>query len=508
LEMEFLSGCQETGWRRLEQLPDLEAICSELPAADGPEDISSITRYIWGAIERGQTEGCRKVLVFVPSRALCDRLSLELADAVRQRRDMFVGAHHGSLERSRREQAEREFLRHRDAILVATTTLEVGIDIGDVDAVALVGAPPDTSSLLQRVGRSGRRAGCVRIVPIVRNRLEARAMCSMLDAAYRGALDAQPKARLWSVFVQQAASHIAQAAARGRRRTDLLALAHEVWPEPGGPKTATRVLDSLVERGVFVETAGRLHLGDEWSDRFERGGGDVHNNFDAAGRGIPVVDASTGDVITHAYHPLRDNEGVALAGQRWEVIGQSGEILIKPRSNAGGEETFRYATKGSPMGKSYAEHVRRGLGLGSTDAPVFEGRSGSIWFHFGGTAYEAVLRELYPDLRVARAFRGLALLGLIEERRVRTFEGDRVRLERILEGIGKVLIPAMSLGRYQRELPEDIQSRVALEIFNTNTFVEWLLTREMRRIDPAGATEAKIHEFLSIVGHSGAGRGR
>ena len=99
--------------------------------------------------------------------------------------------------------AEQEFSRSRDAVLVATTTLEVGIDIGDVDVVAVVGAPPDTSSLLQRIGRSGRRSGHVRVVPIVRGPIEGRALCSMLDAACRGSLDPAPQARLWSVFVSR-----------------------------------------------------------------------------------------------------------------------------------------------------------------------------------------------------------------------------------------------------------------------------------------------------------------
>jgi ATP-dependent Lhr-like helicase len=141
---------------------------------------------------------------------------------------MFVGAHHGSLDRSIREFAEEEFSRSRDAVLVATTTLEVGIDIGDVDVVAVIGAPPDTSSLLQRIGRSGRRSGRVRVLPIVRTAIEGRAIASMLDAACRGTLDVAPQARLWSVFVQQAASHTIQGRKRGRRRADLLTLAQSV----------------------------------------------------------------------------------------------------------------------------------------------------------------------------------------------------------------------------------------------------------------------------------------
>ena len=202
-EIEILSTGAATDWVPLEGLADPEAIYANLLLADGPDDMDSIVRHVWRAIERGSVTDCRKVLVFVPSRALCDRLSLALFDTFTSRRELFVGAHHGSLERAMREDAEQEFSRSRDAVLVATTTLEVGIDIGDVDVVAVVGAPPDTSSLLQRIGRSGRRSGHVRVVPIVRGPIEGRALCSMLDAACRGSLDPAPQARLWSVFVSR-----------------------------------------------------------------------------------------------------------------------------------------------------------------------------------------------------------------------------------------------------------------------------------------------------------------
>ena len=87
-------------------------------------------------------EVVRKALVFVPSRRLCDILSTHLRGALSRHRDIFVLAHHGSLARRVREEAEQTFAAERDAVLVATTTLEVGVDIGDVDLVVLVGAPP------------------------------------------------------------------------------------------------------------------------------------------------------------------------------------------------------------------------------------------------------------------------------------------------------------------------------------------------------------------------------
>jgi len=488
-EIEMLGGVATADWLPVEHLNDLDAIYENLLFTDGPDDMDAIVQHVWRAIERGAETGCRKVLVFVPSRALCDRLSLALADALKSRRDLYVGAHHGSLERPARELAERDFSLSRDAVLVATTTLEVGIDIGDVDVVAIVGAPPDTSSLLQRIGRSGRRNGRVRVVPIVRDPMEGRALCSMLDAACRGALDASPQTRLWSVFIQQAASHSAQARGRGRRRADLLSLAEDVWPEPAGPITATRILDSLVEQGVLVEAGERLHLGEQWSDRFERAGGDVHHNFDSGGQGIPVVDTSTGEILTYVLEAPTGHSRVALAGRGWKVRIQSGEILVSSSVRGSGAGTFRYAARAAPTGKNYAEHVRRGLGFQETDAPIVDGPRGHLWFHFGGSAYEAILAVLLPDLKGVRGLSGIALRGVVTESMLRAIAGDHARLTEQLHELADAVVMPTSLGRYHRLLPEDVRKKVTLERLNPDEFRQWLGSR--RPVTPIALRQAE-----------------
>lgn len=484
------------GWVPLEQLADPQAIFGSLLFADGPDDLATVVSYLWRAVEEGSATDCRKVLVFVPSRALCDRLSLALSDFFRTRREIFVGAHHGSLERGIREFAEAEFARSRDAVLVATTTLEVGIDIGDVDVVAVVGAPPDTSSLLQRIGRSGRRNGRVRVLPIVRTAIEGRAFASMLDAACRGTLDAPRQARLWSVFVQQAASYTVQGRKRGRRRADMLALAQMVWPEPNEPVTANRILDELVEQGVLVESGDRLFLGSEWSDRFERAGGDFHHNFDAGGQGIPVVDGSTGEVITHVSHSPAGGASVALAGRRWNVVSEGGEIVVASGAQATGDVPFRYAARSAPTGRSYAEHVRHGLGFGSEAAPVLQGPSGYLWFHFGGSAFEAVLKGLIPGLRSVRGLAGLALGGTPSEPALLALAGDIDRLTHMLRGLADDVATPMTLGRYHDQLPRDVRTEVCLQLLDPDALARWLASRDLRRSELTREAEGRLREAL------------
>lgn len=97
----------------------------------------------------------KKVLLFANTRASCDWLCWQLNG--RLHIPAFV--HYSSLHRDYRKSVEREFRQSPRAICVATSTMELGIDIGDVDAIAMWGSPHTVSSFLQRLGRGNRRAG-------------------------------------------------------------------------------------------------------------------------------------------------------------------------------------------------------------------------------------------------------------------------------------------------------------------------------------------------------------
>lgn len=108
----------------------------------------------------------RKALVFANSRSFCEELTAELKTIARERleRDVFY-VHHGSIAaelRGRTEAALRE--PGKNAVAAATVTLELGIDIGDLDLTVQVGSPFSCSSFVQRLGRSGRSSGVPRML--------------------------------------------------------------------------------------------------------------------------------------------------------------------------------------------------------------------------------------------------------------------------------------------------------------------------------------------------------
>ncbi len=133
----------------------------------------------------------RTTLVFVNTRKLAERIAARLTEKLGEDE---VSCHHGSLSRERRLDAEQRLKAGSLRALVATASLELGIDIGDVDLVIQVGSTPSIRTFLQRVGRAGHgvaRTPKGRIFPLTMDELvEATAL---VRAVQRGDLDRTPQ---------------------------------------------------------------------------------------------------------------------------------------------------------------------------------------------------------------------------------------------------------------------------------------------------------------------------
>ena len=129
----------------------------------------------------------RTTLIFVNTRRLAERAARALAERVGEE---YVTAHHGSLAKEHRLNAEQRLKRGELKALVATASLELGIDIGDIDLVCQLGSPRSIAVFLQRVGRSGHHLGATprgRLFPLSRDDLMECA--ALLDAVRRDELD-------------------------------------------------------------------------------------------------------------------------------------------------------------------------------------------------------------------------------------------------------------------------------------------------------------------------------
>jgi ATP-dependent Lhr-like helicase len=199
----------------------LELPEGELEAVAPAEQMGDVLDRIAHLVTEHQT-----TLVFVNTRRLAERLAHMLGERLG---DDVVAAHHGSLSKDRRLRIERRLRAGELKALVATASLELGIDIGPVELVCQIGSPRSIATFLQRVGRSNHsRAGTPkgRLYPMTRDELVECA--ALLSAVRAGHLDAihPPRAPL-DIAAQQV---VAEVGAREWRTDELYALVRRAAP--------------------------------------------------------------------------------------------------------------------------------------------------------------------------------------------------------------------------------------------------------------------------------------
>ncbi|MCE5232160.1 MAG: DEAD/DEAH box helicase [Mizugakiibacter sp.] len=198
-------------------------------------------------------EAHRTTLVFVNTRRMAERAARHLGERLGNE---AVAAHHGSLAREQRLDAERRLKRGELRVLVATASLELGIDVGDVDLVCQIGSPHGIAAFLQRVGRSGHSVGGTpkgRLFPQSRDDLVECA--ALLDCVRRGELDALrvPLCPL-DVLAQQI---VAEVACREWEEDALYAAFCRAWPYAALTREAFDEVVRMLAEGFSTRRGAR-----------------------------------------------------------------------------------------------------------------------------------------------------------------------------------------------------------------------------------------------------------
>ncbi|MFE7719141.1 DEAD/DEAH box helicase [Nocardia rhizosphaerihabitans] len=237
------------------------------PAVPGGKVTPEITVDSVGSVENAAKvisalHAGEKRLVFVDSRRLAEELGIQL-----RQRGITTFISHSSLSAAERRESEQAFAEARDCVIVATSTLELGIDVGDLDRVIQVNAPRTVSSFLQRLGRTGRRPGTSR-------------NCLFLGVTDQAVLDTLGMLQCWSsgwvepVIATPQPRHIAAqqllAAALQTRRVPL-----RNWQQAWGAlplfgSDGQEVFDHLLTEGFLEHDAGSAFIGPEAEKHFGR----------------------------------------------------------------------------------------------------------------------------------------------------------------------------------------------------------------------------------------------
>ena len=268
-----------------------------------------------GPLARG-----KKSLVFVESRSKAEKVAHALAGT-----GVEVFIHHSSVSRADRTLAEEQFARGENTAIVCTSTMELGIDVGDLDQVIQVDAPATVASFLQRLGRTGRRANtranCTFFCTSSESLLQSVALLRLAEAGW--VEDVQPAAHATHVLAHQVMALILQEGGISRHKL-------MPWVEAAYPFSSIRLerlqelIDTMLERQILYEADGMLSLGQRGEKLYGR-----KNFFElyAVFTAPPVMRVQHGkeDVgyIQALFVSMHDrNDGplcFRLSGRAWEV---------------------------------------------------------------------------------------------------------------------------------------------------------------------------------------------
>jgi ATP-dependent Lhr-like helicase len=195
--------------------------------------------------------------VFVNTRKLSERVAHELGERLGQEQ---VAAHHGSLSRERRQRIEHRLRAGDLRALVATASLELGIDVGPVELVCQIGSPHSIATFVQRVGRANHhRTGVPRGIMYPTTRDELVECAALLAAVRRGRLDAlHPPEQPLDILAQQI---VAEAAARGDdgvAEGELFGLVTRAWPYRRLTREEFEEVVELVSVGIETGRGRRM----------------------------------------------------------------------------------------------------------------------------------------------------------------------------------------------------------------------------------------------------------
>lgn len=314
----------------------------------------------------------KKRLVFCDSRSYTEQLgNLLRGHGVRT----FVS--HASLSAVERRQAETAFAEEKDCVIVATSTLELGIDVGDLDVVIQIDAPSTVSSFLQRMGRTGRRAG-------------ARRNCLFLATTYQGFLlslgvlqkwqeawveAALPPSEPWGVVAQQALAMVLEQGLVPRHA--LLQRLQRAFPECEQSDIALLVDSAIDKAYLSMAEADLLQVGPTTEREYGRG---HYRDLLATFSGSPLLTArfagaDVGYVDPSALSGEDALMSILLAGRSWKVVDIDWGRRVVTLEPGTGEGSARWSGTGRVLGAELCGAIRTVLQRGELVGVILSKRA-------------------------------------------------------------------------------------------------------------------------------------
>jgi ATP-dependent Lhr-like helicase len=444
---------------------------------------------------------CRKVLCFFNARSYAEEYAKLLNRPPFTSR---VWVHHASLTREAREGVEATMNREKTGLLCCTSTLELGIDIGDIDGVVLVRPPFNVSSLLQRIGRGNRRRQSnLQALGLYLNSWEKFLFETMFECAREGRLYEKSYTPALSVIPQQVCSYLFQ---RRRIGTTWESARKVLRPLTGGDAPIDRAFRQMIDSGeVVAQRPGIYFNGPATEQRVEIG--KIHSNIqDKTFGDYDVYDITSGRQIGTVFFVFHH---FVLAGRSWELVEhreKEKKIMVRPlaaiSSNTKvfeGTGTGGYSYRLAPVLKA-----RLFPDLAPNQFPYFRDGNQLLLVHLLGTTYGYILSEaLSSQGRDTSDMDGklFALSGSMPGAKLKSFPAPNLSAVRdVVSGSLFRLDDSLGSGAFFRSLPEELQIEDHLLTLDIRGLLDFLKGLEPVEL-PADDVVTQIRKHLGTQAH-------
>jgi len=432
--------------------------------------------------------GWRKALAFCNTRAEVEAY----AAAVHAADSPFgeaVYVHYSNLERDRRREIEDLFAHAEAALCFASSTLELGIDIGDIDVTLLIGAPGSAAAFTQRIGRANRRRQTAHAACFYRTPLES----LLIDALPNMPETLGSAAFRPSIAVQQIFSLLKQSPTASVRLNPLADLF-------GGLLSAADLRAILGElQALGYLKAGRMG---EWRSgkrldqladmqAVENAPLSLYSNIQSDGAAkIKIRDQNSQRVVATVDHHWFDRDLLTLEGRPVNVAWYDGDALWV--SSYRGEDRAdqpHYRSVRQVLSYELARRLPAQLGLQPDAAPLVQVDDGWLWFHWLGDIYGHALLDLLRYTLPAddTPQPGMCLLLPEAPRTLPSWKIEQV--ERYLRDRYRRYEKLLALGAYHHLLPLDLRRRAVIEQFDAPRFLQ-AVNRLKLELAPETLTES------------------
>ncbi len=464
---------------------------SKLCFLKSPREIEYILiptkNFIKEVFKIAQVRQVKKILAFFNARSFAESFSQKFRIPPFEDQ-VFV--HHASLPRSKREEVERFMNQSERAILLATSTLELGIDIGDVDAIIIYRPPYNISSLLQRIGRGNRRTNKLFAIGVYMNNWEKILFEIFFDCARIGELYEKKYQPSLSVIPQQIYSYLYQRRRIGTTLKSIYQVFQPIYPEA----TIKDVFKQLLSKGVIKEMRpGIYYLTDKIENKIAYG--KIHSNIAEKSFGeYDVYEISSGVLVGRVFYLL---EKFILGGKYWEKVQvREKEKKVYARLIGEGPEFSKiFEGKGAGNYNYLLSAILKNRFfpiLMPEEIPFFYDGKNTHIFHLFGSLYGFIIAEsLYEEGIDAVDIEGKILT-------LQNFQmpDDRFPVPRF-DSIKKIIAnnierfeDALGSGAFFYDLPVELQIEDHMLNLDISGFLDFIRCLKLKKIDVKDFTAA------------------